>query len=244
MSEYFQRRYVPSNITVVATGNYDWDGFIKLVDSHCGSWQAGEAPRENITATKGTAGFRILQKEDLMQEQVWLLSPGPSATSPLTYPASILAMILGDDSGSRFYWSLVDPGLADSADMSLQDCEGTGVFYTLFDCEPGNAQSNLALVKKLLQQVQSEGVTEAELQQAKNKVMARLVRSGERPRGRMNAVGYTWVYAKEYRTLDEELARYQAVTLADIRRVLDEFPLTNPTTLALGPLAEMNNPAD
>ena len=38
----------------------------------------------------------------------------------------LLATVLGDDSGSRLYWSLVDPGRVESADCSFHDYEGTG----------------------------------------------------------------------------------------------------------------------
>ena len=62
--------------------------------------------------------------------------------------------------GSRLYWSLVDPGLADSADMSFHEYQGTGSFYTSFSCEPENAQKNLQMVLKVLHDVQEAGVTD------------------------------------------------------------------------------------
>ena len=82
-----------------------------------------------------------MTKEKLNQEQVFMLSPAPAADSPQRYAADTLAMIIGDDSGSRLYWALVDPGLADSADMSFHDYEGTGSYFTSFSCEPDNTQA-------------------------------------------------------------------------------------------------------
>src|SRR5437763_12808899 len=38
MDEYFRRRYVAPNITVAASGNYDWPGFVALIEKHCGQW--------------------------------------------------------------------------------------------------------------------------------------------------------------------------------------------------------------
>ncbi len=243
MHSYFEQRYVPPNISVVATGNYDWDWFVPLVEKHCGSWAKGESPREGIIPFAGSGEFRIKTKDDVFQEHVLLLSSGPAADSPLTYAAGILAMIIGDDSGSRLFWSLVDPGLVDSADTSFHEYEGTGVFYTMFSGDPEQTQKNLEIINGLFQQLQNEGVTEGELKQAKNKVMARLVRSSERPMGRMNAVGHTWIFQGTYRSLDEELARFDAVTAQDIRQVLDQYPLPSFTTMALGPLTELNKPA-
>jgi predicted Zn-dependent peptidase len=47
------------------------------------------------------------------------------------------------------------------------------------------------------------------------------------------------VYRGELRTVDDELKAWDAVTLADVRRVLDEFPLTNTITTAFGPLESL-----
>jgi predicted Zn-dependent peptidase len=55
--------------------------------------------------------------------------------------------------------------------------------------------------------------------------------------GRMQALGMGWTYLKTYRSVDEELANFDAVTLKDIRTVLDKYPFDQLTVLALGPLA-------
>ena len=78
------------------------------------------------------------------------MSPGPSAESPLRHAADLLSMVVGDDSGSRLYWALIDPGLADCADCSFHEYDGAGVFYTSFSCEPEQTQSNLAIVHEVL----------------------------------------------------------------------------------------------
>src|SRR5262249_47883408 len=148
-------------------------------------------------------------------------------------------LAIGDDSGSRLYWALVDPGLVDSADTGYQDYEGTGSFYTSFSCEPGQAQENLAIVSRVLAEVQRDGITPEELQQAKSKILSRLVRSGERPKGRMRALGMDWTYLHQYWSVDDELRAYDAVTRETIREVLDRHPLDRATTLALGPLEKL-----
>jgi len=77
------------------------------------------------------------------------------------------------------------------------------------------------------------------LHQAKSKIGSRLVRGSERPAGRMQAVGGAWTYLREYRSVDDDLKAFDAVTLESIREVLDRYPIDQVTTLALGPLKEM-----
>ena len=84
--------------------------------------------------------------------------------------------------------------------------------------------------------MQRTGITEEELQQAKSKIGSRVVRGSERPMGRMQAIGMSWTYLHQYRTVDDDLKAFDAVTLQTIREVLDQYPLDELTTLALGPL--------
>ena len=92
----------------------------------------------------------------------------------------------------------------------------------------------------MLEGVQAEGIGSDELEQARNKLLSRVVRSAERPKGRMFSLGTSWTYYGQYRSVDDEMRDYEKVTLADIRQVLDRYPLTRLTTLALGPLRELS----
>jgi predicted Zn-dependent peptidase len=242
MYEYFRRRYIAPNITVVAAGHFDWETLVPLVEEHCGGWEDGKARRQGVRETRGSGGFELLTREKVTQEHVFLIAAAPPVESPLRYAADTLAMVLGDDSGSRLYWALVDPGLADSADASFHEYEGAGSFYVSFSCEPTRAQKNLAVVHGLLRQLQRDGVTEEELRQARSKVLSRVVRGSERPMGRMQALGMAWTYLHEYRSVDDELKGFEGVTVKKIRQVLDRYPIDQVTTLALGPLEKLRRP--
>jgi predicted Zn-dependent peptidase len=242
MYEYFSRRYVPTNITLAAAGNLDWERFVPMVAERCGAWSSGRSGRQGVRPAPASNGFEVIHKAGVTQEHVYLLSPGPAADSPLRHTADVLSMVIGDDSGSRLYWALVDPGLADSADMSFHEYEGTGVFYTSFSSEPEQTAENLEIIRGVLRQVQQEGVTGEELNQAKNKVLSRVVRASERPGGRMQALGMAWTYLGTYRSVDDELRAFEAVSLKGVREVLDRFPLVQPATLALGPLETLPRP--
>jgi predicted Zn-dependent peptidase len=239
MHGYFERRYVAPNVTVACAGRFEWPDLVALIEKQCGGWNGAPVGRQGIRETAGSGTFKVLNKEKVTQEHVILMASGPAADHPLRHAADTLALAIGDDSGSRLYWGLVDPGLAESADCSFHEYEGTGSYYTSFSCEPEQAQSNLALVRSILSEVQRESITEAELQQAKSKILSRVVRGSERPMGRMQAIGMAWTYLNQYRSVDDELQAFDAVTLKSIREVLDKYPIDRTTTLALGPLAEL-----
>src|SRR5581483_5528606 len=110
--------------------------------------------------------------------------------------------------------------------------------------DPDRAAENLDVVRGILADVQKNGITAAELQQAKSKIGSRVVRGSERPMGRMQAIGAAWTYLGKYRSVDDELQAFDAVTLAAIRAVLDRYPIDRVTTLALGPLRQEELAAD
>jgi predicted Zn-dependent peptidase len=239
MQAYFERRYVAPNVLAVAAGRFEWPRLVGLVEERCGAWGTGPVGRGQVRETAGAGTFQLVHRPKVNQEHVFAISSGPPADSPLRHAADVLAMAVGDDTGSRLYWALVDTGLAETADMSFHDYEGTGSFYTSFSCEPERVADNLRTVRALLSEVQRDGITEAELQQAKGKIGSRVVRGSERPMGRMQAIGMAWTYLNQYRTVDDELQAFDAVTLDQIRELRDRYPLDRMTTLALGPLEKL-----
>jgi predicted Zn-dependent peptidase len=242
MHDYFRHRYVAPNILVAAAGRLDWDAFLGLVGEKCGGWEAGPIGRNCLRPAPGSGRFEVMTRDKLIQEHVILVAQGPSADDPLRHAADLLAMAVGDDSGSRLYWELVDPGLADSADCGFHEYEATGTFYTSFSGEAEEAEENLGRVLGVLRDAQRGGIRTEELEQARSKMLSRVVRGNERPKGRMQAIGMSWTYQHEYRSVDDDLKAYRDVTLADVRKVLDRFPVDKVTTLALGPLAKLAQP--
>jgi predicted Zn-dependent peptidase len=240
MHAYFTRRYAANNIVVSAAGNFDWTQFVRLVSGACSGWNTDKVGRENRTEWAGGAGQYVLTREKVQQEYVMFMCGGPPAHSKMRYAADTLALAVGDDSGSRLYWALVDPGHADSADCSYVENDGSGAVYSSLSCEPENTEPNIARVVEVLSGVQSGGITEAELHQAKSKILSRVVRGSERPMGRMQAIAAAWTYTGEYRDVDTELANFEAVSLRDIRAYLDAYPIDRSTVVAFGPLKEMS----
>jgi predicted Zn-dependent peptidase len=241
MREYFQRRYSPGNITLVGAGRIDFDELVATAKRICDAWQPVKSTRD-ISPAAAHRGFQCLRKETATLEYVLQLARGPAAADADRYAAKILATIVGDDSGSRLYWALVDPGLADQASLSHHDYLGTGLFMTYVSCEPDNAQRNLELVAEIYATAERDGLTDAELAQAKSKINSRVVLGSERPRGRLFTVGSNWIQRHEYRTVKRDLEAIDAVTRDDLMEVLSRYPLSINTTLAIGPLDALSAP--
>jgi predicted Zn-dependent peptidase len=241
MRRYFERRYSPDNITLVAAGKIDFQELVQTAERICAAWKP-TGDRRQVTPAQPHSSFACEVKETATLEYVLGVSAGPGATDKDRYAAKLLAMILGDDSGSRLYWDLVDTGLAENASLGHHDYQGAGIFITYMSCVPENAQANLARIAQVYRKAEAGGVTEAELAQAKSKLNSRVVLSSERPRGRLFTVGGNWLQRKEYRTVADDLHAIDVITLDELHDVLRRYPLTTNTMLAIGPAEKLTAP--
>jgi predicted Zn-dependent peptidase len=235
MAQYHADHYRGGNITIAVAGNTEWDQVVELAKRYCGGWPAGRTPRPTDEA-RPKGGRSVIAKESSTQEHVMQMAGAPSARSPLRLAAELLSVVVGDDSGSRLYWDLVDPGLAESADLSYNEYEGSGAYLTYLCSTPESTADNLQRIADIYADVNERGVSEEELQQAQNKVASRIVLRSERPMGRLSSLGGNWVYRGEYRSVQEELDAFRAITTDDIRGLLAKYPLGQLSTAAVGPL--------
>ncbi len=242
MRQYFATRYSPANIVLAFAGKAEWDPLVKLAQTHCGGWEGGPASRQ-ATTPRGTGAFQTILRADDLQQTIVGVSDGPPLESADRYTAYLLATILGDHTGSRLYFTLIDPGLADGAELSYQNYEQAGAFFTFLSCEPDSTQANLGRIETVYATLMREGPTENELNQAKNKVLARSVLRSERPMGRLVPLGYHWVSYREYISVERDLEAFSRVTLDDVRRVLSEWPLWPMTIVSVGPTTDLHMPA-
>ena len=242
MREYFARRYSPSNIVLAFAGKTDWDQVVGLARERCGSWQGGETSRQAVPP-RGSGSFHTILRAEDQQQTVIGVADAPPLESGDRYAAQLLATVLGDHTGSRLYWTLIDPGHADGVEVSYQDYNQAGAFFTFLSCEPGETQANLGRIAEVYNEVMAGGVTDEELTQAKNKVLARSVLRSERPMGRLASLGFHWTYRREYLSVAQELEAFSRVTADDLRRVLDRWRLLPMTIGSVGPTTEVHPPA-
>lgn len=237
MRGYFESRYNPGNLFVAAAGDVDFDALVQQVTQRCGDWPQQKTSRE-LPPPASKSSFHCIHRDTSTQQYVLQLLDAPASESNDRYAAKLLATMFGDDSGSRLYWELVDPGLAESASLGHYEYLGVGMYFLWMSCEPSDARSNYDRIVELQQQVQKSGFTAEELSQAKSKVKARVVLGSERPRNRLFNVGGNWMQRREYRSVADDLQTVDEVTLEDLHRVLAEFPLTGGTTVTIGPLQD------
>jgi predicted Zn-dependent peptidase len=88
---------------------------------------------------------------------------------------------------------------------------------------PENVREAFEIIGRELERIRTEPVSEAELERAKENVKGRTVLSMESPLARMNRLGSSLLMGIPLLTLDETLAKIDAVTLDDLSGLAAEL---------------------
>jgi len=238
MQVYFDRRYSPTNVTVVGTGHLDFDAFVDDVARMCSHWKPYDAPRDRPPAPRIAERIVVTDKK-VTREHIGLMSPAPSWQDPERYAAQLAAAILGDTTGSRLYYALIEPAIADEAHTTYDPLDSAGGFVTFLSADAERAAEAVRVALAEFRAFVETGPTDAELTAAKNKIASAATLKGELPMGRLADVGLNWVYRGEYESLAEQIDLMLQVTSEEVADVIRRCDLTAATILALGPLESL-----
>ena len=147
MRAYFDSRYAADNLFVAAAGRVDFDALVEQVAKRCSQWQPQASERHGPRASS-TPKFEVVLRPTATQQYVLQLADAPASEDDDRYAAKLLATIVGDDSGSRFYWELVDPCLVETARPAHYEYLGAGMFYMMTD-KNGSDRTVKALTKRI-----------------------------------------------------------------------------------------------
>ncbi len=234
MRDYFDARYSPDNMALVAAGKVNYEDLIAQATELCSSWQS-KSPARNISESSGSGKSRTISKDNVIRQHLCIMTAAPSAQDKMRYSANVLANVIGDVTNSRLYWALVDNALADSADMEYDPMDGAGAFYTYISCDPSKTDEVLEIVRNVFTKVREEGITDPEMMASKNKIASGMTLNGELPMGRLVPLGYNWIYRQQYKSLADELLAIDAVGHFDLHDLLARYQLEKLSILGLGP---------
>ncbi|MBQ9872914.1 MAG: insulinase family protein [Thermoguttaceae bacterium] len=239
MREYFERRYSPGNVVFVASGLVDFDKTVRCVESCCGHWKPFETSRQ-ISRGRGSSGVLVKKREETSQEYVLQLMDAPAASDSDRIAAGILATVIGG-TGGRMFWELVDSGRADVAALAPLFYSDAGCFEFYLACDPEDADDNLAIARRILDEIVRDGAKEEETERAKTMVLTRIALLGESPMRRLFSIGEEWLSEGRYKSVAEQLEEARKTTLDDANAVAKKYPFDNSFTVAIGELDSLRD---
>ena len=216
MRAYHQSRYAPNNVTLVACGAVDFDALVEDAKRLTQNWEPSDSPRSLVAPIVRDADITMIH---LPATQAYSLqySAGAGYHEESRHAYRLLSYILGDDSGSRLFWELVDKGLADAAFNFTQEYEDCGLYCSYMSCAPEMREANWERLMDIMGSAQKNPVQDREVALAKNKVNAGIILGSERPGNRLFTLGNVWLNRRCYETVAQSTDKYQRVTKEEIQ---------------------------
>jgi zinc protease len=224
--EYFRIYYAPNNATVFLVGDFDARGIRGTMEKLFGSIPRQPAPPPVVNAEPPQLGDRRLTLSKPAElPAVAVAYKGAAASSPDFAPLNLLASILSTGQSSRLYKRLVyDLELATEAGAGLDEFIDPGLFTLFIQMQPGKSTADAEEeAYRILKDIVENGVTEEELQKAKNNAQTDYVNNFKTNVGIANRLGYYEVIHGDYRKSFDVLAAFGKVTGDDIRRVAAKY---------------------
>lgn len=220
--DYFKIYYAPNNATVIVVGAFDAKALKPKMEKLFGSIAAQQKPRPVNYAEPEQQGERRLKLEKAAElPAVAIGYKTVSVSSPDFYPLNLLAAILSRGQSSRLYKRLMyDLQITTEVSASMDDHIAPGLFSFYAQMQPGKEVVEAEKeIYKIIDEIAKNGVTEEELQKAKNVSQVDYVNEFKTNVGVANRLGYYEVVYGDYKKSFQVTEQYSRVTVEDVKRV-------------------------
>lgn len=218
LRKYMQEHYTIQNTVISVAGNID-DGVIQLLEKYFGDFSnVGEAGVPSVPDFLGGLEYRRKKTE---QNHICLSFPGLQIGDDKQYAMALLNNAIGGGMSSRLFQEIREKrGLAYSVYSYHSSHADSGLFTVYAGTAPRQTKEVLDLTKEILADVSVKGMTDKELSKGKEQLKGSLILSLESTGSRMNRLGKNELMLGRHYTLDEMIARIEAVTMDDVNAVL------------------------
>jgi zinc protease len=225
---FYKTFYRPDNAVLIVVGDFDQKQLDSYIDKYFGRIPkpSGTIPRVTEAEPEWTTERRVNEFGPRVPfPATAIVYRAPRTNSPDIPALRIAAAILSGGESSRMYMSLVrNLQIAQQADLDLElNTEGGRMSLLAIGAEKGTSQNLEAALLAELKKIQDGGVTAQELEKAKNQLVARAIRARETNDGKAIAIERAIAYLGDPTAVNREVADIQAVTAADVQRVMKQY---------------------
>jgi zinc protease len=236
IQEFHATYYRPDNATLVVVGDFDPKQLDTWVDKYFGPIAKPDRslPRVQTKEPSRSHEKRLTEygRNDLAAIGLTYLTPRQADAD--SDALRVADAILSTGESSRLYHSLVyEQQLAAEVNSNADAREDASLFVVTAVLSEGKKpedaeRSLLTEIKKM----QDAPVSPAELEKAKNQIITDQLRQRESSNGKALALGEAAVLLGDPAKVNTDLARLEAVTAADLQRVMKKY-LTETNRLVL-----------
>jgi predicted Zn-dependent peptidase len=231
---FHDRHYRTCSTVVAAAGNVEHKDLVSLVEKHL-ALGGGHCDTRPLADAEVETRLKVLTRETEQAHIAWGVN-ALKATDEDRFVLSVLDLVLGGGMSSRLFQEIREKkGLAYAVGSYHQLFEDAGLFGVYAGTRPSNAEEVVRLVQQQVTDVRDNGITADELSLAKEALKGSLVLSLESTRMRMTRLARSEITHGEILSLDDLVARIDAVTGADVGRLSQQLFAAPQVLAIIGP---------
>ncbi|GBC81308.1 putative zinc protease [bacterium HR10] len=221
LREFYHTFYWPNNATAIVVGDFDREQVFRWLDQYFGAIPSSPHPIPEVYTVEppqeGERRFIIRRAGEV--GALMLGYHTPEARHPDIYPLAVLARLLAGGVTTRLYQRLVDGELAISVRAWASHLRDPGLFEITALLRPGVEHARVErAIREEIARLQDEGVSEAELERAKNKIEADTFYARDGALHFAFALGEAEASA-DWRWFVEYVPNVRRVSVEDVQRV-------------------------
>jgi zinc protease len=226
--KFYKTFYRPDNAVLIVVGDFDQKQLDGLIDKYFGkiAKPAGAIPRVTEAEPEWTTERRFNEfAPNVPFPATAIVYRAPKTTSADIPALRLAGSIMSGGESSRLYQSLVrTQQIAQEASIDLElNAEGGRMSFIGIGSEKGTSENLEKAFLAELKKVQDSGVTAKELEKAKNQLISNAIRARETNDGKAIAIERAITYQGSAKAVNNEVAALQAVTVADVQRVMKQY---------------------
>jgi predicted Zn-dependent peptidase len=222
MRSFMERQYLPHRTVVSIAGNIAHEKAVEAVSALLGHWP-GTRQETGFTPCVVKPNPRLrLETKTTAQAHLCLALPGLPLSHPHRYALDLLNIILGDGMSSRLFTEIRENrGLAYSIVSYPEYLQDTGSLVIAAGVEPQELSTTVEAIVTELAKLK-DSIPAADLAQARETFKGRMYLRAEDSRALAACLGAQELLLGEVIGIDEVSRRVNAVTMGDVRSVMDE----------------------
>src|SRR5579883_261278 len=227
--QFYEMYYVPNNATLCLGGDITLDEAKRLVTKYFGGIPSGKQPvrRPSYNEKPQAKENRLILHEDVPAPGEFIAFHVPGENDTIDMPAlELLSSILGSGESSRLQHSLVyEQQRASDAGAYVDINELSSLLYVYALAAKPDQDMDVVEQEMLrhLAEIGSNGVTDTELQKAKNQKEASIVYGFASSLGIADALTHAYTLDRNTNSVNTEIDKYSRVTVDDIKRVAQKY---------------------
>ena len=225
---YYKSFYTPENMTTIVVGDFDKNKILEKVEKEFDFKGRKNTPKR-VNEIDMPADHTIVVENKGISNTSYLMIGflGPKANQlKENIELDIISIILGESTSSRLYQNLIEKqkepifNMANAEHYQFKDGNN---FFIQANFKPEKRDIAIELVKKEIENLLSNRITEDELEKAKKKTKSRFAYSAETVSEIGETIGYYMTVCEDLKLIESYLKDVEDITVDDLENTVKKY---------------------